>query len=511
MQMLDLSFHEQKMYFKDVSCAVESTTATTDGLGVYRLLDADWSGIVILTSAGKIRLEKGFIDYGGVGEDAIVRVIEKHRHKIAGLTSSLVINEDYGVMVLPIRKDPQYEVITLVYRKSPFDEHALEWMNAYSTVYYENVLLKNEIAQFSNIVKNIFDNTGIAIMNVDLDGNVVTANAAAVHLFGLGDDHVGKKIQRIRSIGRLWDEALLKAGNKEKYALQEFPFVDDARTRFLDLVFSPVTSYKEEVLGLMLTCSDETEKLLMEREISQLDQFAKLGEVAVGVAHDVRNPLMNIRCSAQFLKNHVRDASPEITGFLHDVLHETDRINKVVEQMLSSADMNRKGPYKFVDINAVVKQSLAVIRRYVGEKSIRLEMALDERIPFISGDKTELQQALFNILLNSLQAIPQKGVIAVSSELLADGKRICIAIEDTGVGVAEEIRDKLFNHFVSTKPNGVGFGLSIVKRVVNNHGGELKLASEPGRGTTMYLYLPCKTEKAKQPAGVTARDGARWA
>ncbi len=222
-------------------------------------------------------------------------------------------------------------------------------------------------------------------------------------------------------------------------------------------------------------------------------QFVLLGELAAGVAHDIKNPLMSIRGCARLLEKNMIGHSYEME-FLRPIITEADRINEVIEQMLSYVYLTKEDSYDLVDLNAILDKCLNVIRFHKKTKQVILEKKLDPEIPFISGNNVELQQAFVNILINAMQAIEEEGRVVVETRYQKETDEIKITIADTGAGISPENMGRVFRPFFTTKKDGNGIGLSIVERVIKKHGGKIQLSSSPDVGTEFMLYLPCTKE-----------------
>ena len=214
-------------------------------------------------------------------------------------------------------------------------------------------------------------------------------------------------------------------------------------------------------------------------------QLSTLGELSAGIAHEIRNPLGSIRATAQILA----DAStPEDKRreFSEILVKEVDRLNEVVHRFLDFA-RSRELELQAVDLNDLVTAVLDLCSHEIGSAGIDVHTTLGDRAR-VKADPDQLRQALLNIIINAVQAMPAGGVLSASTR--ADGDVVRCDIRDTGSGIAEEHLDHLFDPFFTTKPDGTGLGLAIAHRIANAAGGEIEVSSRPNAGSTFTLVLP---------------------
>ncbi len=225
--------------------------------------------------------------------------------------------------------------------------------------------------------------------------------------------------------------------------------------------------------------------LEIEEQLRRADRLSALGELAAGMAHEIRNPLGSIKGTAEIIRDGIdpSDRRYEFSGIL---IKEVDRLNKVVQDFL---DFARPAPIERlrVDINATLLDVLALTSQKAKAASIRVETHLGD-VPFVAGQAEQLKQAFLNLILNAHQAMESGGRLTVSSEQ-ADSQ-VLVHFADTGRGIAPENLEKIFNPFFTTRQEGTGLGLAISARIVQGHGGRMKVVSQPGQGTTFTLFLP---------------------
>ncbi len=223
-----------------------------------------------------------------------------------------------------------------------------------------------------------------------------------------------------------------------------------------------------------------------EEQLRRADRLSALGELSAGMAHEIRNPLGSIRGAVEILKD---DYSPDEAKyeFIGILLKETDRLNRIVQEFLSFA-RPKLPEFQQADVNEAVESVLTLTAQEARKTGIAVEKRLDPSIGKRSVDAGMLKQAFLNLILNAIQAMPKGGTLTVESGL--QDSRIVVKVSDTGAGIPEENRKKLFSPFFTTKKNGTGLGLAITYRIIENHRGSIDVTSQPGKGTTFTIRIP---------------------
>jgi len=223
-----------------------------------------------------------------------------------------------------------------------------------------------------------------------------------------------------------------------------------------------------------------------EEQLRRADRLSALGELSAGMAHEIRNPLGSIKGAVEILKD---DYSPDESKyeFIQILLKETDRLNHIVQEFLSFS-RPQQPEFRRADVNGIIESVLMLTAQEARKAGVQVEKRLDPSIGERSLDAGLLEQAFLNLVLNAVQAMPQGGTLSVESALRE--RCIEVRIADTGMGISEENRKKLFSPFFTTKKTGTGLGLAITFRIIQNHKGEIDVASEQGRGATFTVKLP---------------------
>ncbi|MFQ6043560.1 MAG: nitrogen regulation protein NR(II), partial [Candidatus Poribacteria bacterium] len=253
-----------------------------------------------------------------------------------------------------------------------------------------------------------------------------------------------------------------------------------------------------ETTGVVIIFTDLTERKEMEKQILRADKLATLGQLAAGIAHEIRNPLAGISGAAQILKDEI----PK-TDLHWEILDEIVEKIKTLENSISDfLRFARPAPLQLspTDINEVVQSVLFLINKQREMQGVSIVTEYDDSLPIIMADAEQIQQVILNLALNALQAIDEKGgrVLFKTFQTSVPDPQIVVEISDTGVGIPPENLSRIFNPYFTTKGEGTGLGLSIAQRIVEEHGGSISVESEVGKGTTFRVSLSLSLKSSRK-------------
>jgi signal transduction histidine kinase len=231
----------------------------------------------------------------------------------------------------------------------------------------------------------------------------------------------------------------------------------------------------------------------LEKEKWKADKLAYIGTLAASIAHEIKNPLVSIKTLAQLLPERHTDVEFR-DHFSRIALKEVDRIDLLVSQMLDLKEDSSPPQFENLHAEEILEEILLLLSKEIEKQNIKVERAYDPGGTVISVDRFQLKQALWNVILNAIQAMEGGGILTVSTFLSSDGKKsedvVVLKISDTGTGIPGDQIGKIFDPFFTTKRKGAGLGLSICYKIINEHRGSIQVESQVKQGTSMSISLP---------------------
>jgi signal transduction histidine kinase len=249
----------------------------------------------------------------------------------------------------------------------------------------------------------------------------------------------------------------------------------------------------DEISGLIEAFNSMAQELEDNQEdLIQARKIAAIGTFTAGIAHELNNPINNIVLTAESMKEEYGEVMDEdSTEMLQDILSQAERAADIVKNLL---DFSRTEKPTFTRITPahILTSSLKLVKNQLRMAGIQLETHVTPDLPFIRGNKRNLQQVFTNLLFNAIQATPSGGTIAIAVDRAEEPGFVRFAIEDTGPGIPDEIQHKIFEPFFSTKEvgKGTGLGLAVTYSIVQHHGGKIEVLSETGHGARFTVLLP---------------------
>ena len=236
--------------------------------------------------------------------------------------------------------------------------------------------------------------------------------------------------------------------------------------------------------------ANERIETLYNQRIEKAEHLASLGELAAGLAHDIKNPIAGIKGALEIIKEQTEPDDPKREIYI-EIIHQTDKIYNIIQDLLNYArprqlDMNMDHPAK--PIHAAIKMAASQTQ----DKDIKIICDRTEENIQVLMDESKIQEVILNMLLNSIASIEKKGIIKISTKADIRNNRFEIIINDTGKGIKPENIPLVFNPFFTTRRKGTGLGLSICKKIIQEHGGIITVHSQEGRGTEFIIQIPLK-------------------
>jgi C4-dicarboxylate-specific signal transduction histidine kinase len=280
----------------------------------------------------------------------------------------------------------------------------------------------------------------------------------------------------------------------------------DGKRRHLHATYVPHTSESDEVLGFYAVVRDTTEQVLAASEARQnrdelahVLRVATIGELATSMAHELNQPLAAIAANSQAALRFLAAEQPnteEATDALTDITSDTKRAGEVIRHMRDLL-IKRKLDRELVDINKVISDVTELLHSDAVSRQITVTLDLADALPAVSGDRTQMEQVILNLMVNSFEAMTTSEINRrelVIRTSVGDAGSTEITVSDTGPGFHPGRPDYIFEPFVTTKADGLGMGLSISRSIINAHGGRLEAVHNPGGGATLHITLPAGGE-----------------
>ncbi|MGE5529478.1 MAG: ATP-binding protein [Patescibacteria group bacterium] len=348
-----------------------------------------------------------------------------------------------------------------------------------------------QLERLRRYTENILESITPGVLTIDLAGVITTLNSAGEDILGLKSENVaGREIgEALRGQARL-RSALEESLNKGllHHAL-EIPLEVPARGETILLLNTALLNDEDSrAVGVAATFEDVTEVRQLQRRIMESEKLAAMGELAVGIAHEIRNPLGAVKNCAQFLEERLGAEDPRLK-FTRLIVREVERLDQLVERLLDftrPAEANRD----YEDVNGLLDKAVELAGLRIGGRRLCIEKLYEPRLPRIPADAKRLHQAFLNILLNAIDAMPGGGTLTIRTSLAAPPDSIRIEFCDTGEGIPEASLAKVFTPFYTTRPKGTGLGLSIVHQIITEHAGAIAVESRRGEGTRFVITLP---------------------
>ncbi|MGH7147386.1 MAG: two-component system sensor histidine kinase NtrB [Nitrospiraceae bacterium] len=328
---------------------------------------------------------------------------------------------------------------------------------------------------------------------VDESGAIVIVNASALHQFGYErEELLGKSVEMLipgpsRSDHRQHRAGFMKAPRARSMGegRELFGLRKDGSEFAVEIGLTPIQMIKG--MGVVASIIDISARKRLEMQLRRAERLAELGTLASGMAHEIGTPMNVILGRAEFLLQ--RTADEGMKKGLATIVTQVERITKVMNQLLAFA-RRRIPERRAVDLGEIVDDSLEMFQERIAQSRITVDKTIESSLPPVRADRDQLIQVLINLVMNSIHAMPEGGQLRLS--LAREGSHLCLGLSDTGHGMPKEIRSKVFEPFFTTKDfgKGTGLGLTVVKGIIEEHGGTIAVESAVDKGTTFWIRLP---------------------
>jgi PAS domain S-box-containing protein len=348
--------------------------------------------------------------------------------------------------------------------------------------------LKKEHKKIQSYTDLVLENMADAVIAVNKENKIAYFNKAASEIFGISID---------KAIGYdyyiIFDNDLLLVKYSRETNLnvnnKNITFTNPEQSkRILELSTSFVYDNDNSIDLTIAIINDLTDKLNLQHQVERKEKLSAMGELAAGVAHEIRNPLNSINIITQRIQKEFepKEDIEDYTNLLSIVRSEVHRVNNIIKQFLEYARPPKLQIGNF-SINEIMDESISIIESEAILKHIDINKDYNENI-FIDIDKEKIKQVFINLLRNSIDAIDTNGIIICSIKLKS--QEIELSVTDNGSGISDDLKFKIFNLYFTTKQSGTGLGLSIVHQIISEHNGSIEVESKPETGTKFKIILP---------------------
>jgi PAS domain S-box-containing protein len=377
-----------------------------------------------------------------------------------------------------------------------FIERALEKLPKLDREQISNLI--NMLAREAELQSVVLDSMSDGVIALDREHKVILYNKSAERLIPFaGPDIYDRPVWVAISDEEIGTCLRTALENEERLQEKSFTLDSGGVTRTLSLTMLPLVR-NGGIQGSIIHVEDVTEKKKREARLRRAESLASLTTLAAGVAHEIKNPLGSIGIHIQLIEKALKDGKkpdiPAIEGYLAVVDEEIERLNGIVIDFLFAVrPMNTELEER--DLNLLLEDLCAFMQYELTAAGVSLRKEFEEGLPKVMIDEKYFKQAFLNLVKNSLAAMPEGGELVISTSVKED--MVLFAVRDTGIGIPEENLPKVFEPFFTTKDFGSGLGLTLVYKIVKEHGGEISLKSKEGEGTEITISLPIPQKEQK--------------
>ncbi|MBI1318843.1 MAG: GAF domain-containing protein [Candidatus Hydrogenedens sp.] len=484
---------EEALLEESYSLPAERSLGLTldERLALYRVLDASHQSCVPLDRDAH---------RGGTSEQLLVQPALRARR---------------AVMLVPLRGGSGIAGALVLGEKDTHDMYDQDDVRVFRAVAgplataIENARLYERLEKLNIRLERIMGGMRAGVVAVDGAGKVTTVNGEAQVL--LGPVRPGDPMERLDpKLSALLHETL--EGRRGISDVESVITTPEDEKIPVAMSSSYLATGGDESVGAMVLIFNMTQIKLLESSVQRADRLTSIGTMAAGMAHEIKNPLQSIKTFTQLLQKRYDDPDFRKT-FSEVVPPEVQRIDDIVTQLL---DFARPKPTQFEpqNLHAIISDVLALVANQLSKADIDLVLRLPEESPPVKGDNHQLKQVFLNLFLNAIEAMQGResrrlhvrvtygfGRVGIAGRTdVVESPCVRVTVTDTGCGIPPADLPQLFNPFFTTKADGSGLGLSVVHKIVEEHGGEINVTSEQGVGTTFFVVLPLAGSTAPQEA-----------
>jgi two-component system, sporulation sensor kinase E len=405
--------------------------------------------------------------------------------------------------------------------KSGFLDKLIERLGRVGPEEVQNYLL--QLAREKGLIETVFNAIQEGIIVTDAKGRITYVNDAACELFGLeAESSIGKRLdERVRGLD--W-----KSLSQSEGAVSRDMEIFYPANRFLNFYIVPLLIERRtakddgstesrptsrgadshaEPVGHAIILRDITESRRSTEKTIESERFNALTLLAAGVAHEIGNPLNSLHIHLQLMERKVRKLDGKVKEELQEAIAisraEITRLDSIVTQFLQAIRPSKPVLHP-ENVNAIVEEAVRFFAPEIEDRDIVVEQELRSDLPLLELDRDQMKQVFYNVIKNSFEAMKRRGILRIHTDM--EATHVVISFTDTGGGMSAESLSRVFEPYFTTKSAGSGLGLLIVRRIVREHGGELAIESNEGKGLTLTIRLPYLDKRVRMLEEGTPRQ-----
>ncbi len=352
-------------------------------------------------------------------------------------------------------------------------------------------LVDRTLEQTRDYTRQVVANMANGLLSIDPEGRIRSYNRLALKLLGLKEAGVdGMDLKSVIDFHETGIHSTL-SGCQPVFEREYLHRQKSGALMPMTLSVTPILDEKQTCTGAVILLRDLREIKKLEEKVRHSEKLAAIGELAAGVAHEIRNPLSSIKGFARFLAHSLSDRAQE-KEYAEIMVKEVDRINRVVNDLLTFA-RPLEPELTPTDVLELAEHTMRLVETDARSRDIKIRSEINSDLKRFLLDANQITQALLNLMLNALQEVNNGGSIDVGSDVNEAGTRLNIWVEDNGPGIPQDKKKKIFDPFFTTREKGTGLGLAIVHKIVENHRGEIRVESPLSgntRGCRFVMSLP---------------------
>jgi nitrogen fixation/metabolism regulation signal transduction histidine kinase len=342
-----------------------------------------------------------------------------------------------------------------------------------------------KLSEQKGFFQQVFEVLKEGVILLDAHGNLVYVNKAAARILNKDvRDITADDLGNLLGSEYSWNNISRDHGAISHDAEIHYP-----EHLYLNLYIAPIGEKGSS--GYLILIRDETSRYLRTEEILEAEKLNSLTLLAAGVAHEIGNPLNSIGLHLQLLERKLAQGADQeaLSELVKTSRTEVARLDAILRQFLQAVRPS-KPQREAIELNPLIEEIVNLLRPEIEQRNIQIHLDATDVIPVMAMDPVQMKQVFYNLIRNAYQAIPAEEGGSILIQTALNAYEIRVTISDTGSGVSPEVMGCLYEPFMTTKSSGTGLGLLIVRRIVKDHGGNMTIASNKGKGTTITLFFP---------------------